>query len=111
MWRAASQPEVVIAGTEMWTYRQGRRRGKRRNLWVWTAVTAETDGSRWVDFELGDRSEATFLRLYERLPEARLYGTDGYRVYGELPPDCHQVGKGGAVNRNGGLHSCGVGGV
>ena len=106
---AGSQPAAVIACDEMWTYQQGRRRGKRRNLWVWTAVAAETGGSRWVDFELGDRSEATFLRLYERLPEARLYGTDGYRVYGELPPDCHQVGKGGAVNRNEGCIP-GVGG-
>ena len=34
-----------------------------------------------------------------------MYGTDGYRVYGWLPADRHEVGKGGAVNRNEGLHS------
>ena len=45
------------------------------------------------------------MRLYERLPEAKLYRTDGYRVYGWLPPDRHQVGKGGAVNWNEGLDS------
>ena len=60
----------------------------------------ESDGSRWADFELGNRSAETFLRLYERLPEARLYRTDGYRVYGWLPADRHEVGKGGAVNWN-----------
>ena len=65
----------------------------------------ESDGSRWADFELGDRSEQTSLRLYERLPEAELYRTDAYRVYDWLPSDRHQVGKGGAVNWNDGLHS------
>ena len=68
-------------------------------------MVSEADGSRWADFELGDRSAETFLRLYERLPEARLYRTDGYRVYGWLPSDRHQVGKGSAVNWNEGLHS------
>ena len=49
---------------------------------VWTAVVDEADGSRWADFEVGDRSAETFLRRYERLPETELYRTDGYRVYG-----------------------------
>ena len=71
---------------------------------VRTAVLAEPDGSRWADFEIGDRSEKTFLRLYERLPEAELYRTDGYRVYGFLPADRHEVSKGGAVNWNEELH-------
>ena len=102
---AGAQPAAVIAFDEMWTYRQARRRGKRQDVWVWTAVVAEEDGSRWADFEVGDRSEATFLRLYERLPEAALYRTDDYRVYGWLPADRHEVGKGGAVNWNEGLHS------
>ena len=60
----------------------------------------ESDASRWANFELGARSAETFLRLYERLPEAKLYRTDGYRVYGWLPADRHQKGKVGAVNRN-----------
>ena len=102
---AGAPPAAVIAFDEMWTYQQARRRGQRQDVWVWTAVVEEGDGSRWADFEVGDRSEATFLRLYERLPEAALYRTDGYRVYGWLPADRHEVGKGGAVNWNEGLHS------
>ena len=76
------RPAAVIAFDEMWTYWQARRRGKQQDVWVWTTVVSELDGSRWADFELGDRSEQTFLRLYERLPEADLYRTDGYRPYG-----------------------------
>ena len=57
---AGNQPAVVIAFDEMWTYRQARRRGQRQDVWVWTAVVEESDGSRWADFELGDRSEGTF---------------------------------------------------
>ena len=45
------------------------------------------------------------MRLYERLPEAELYCTDGYRVYGWLLADRHQVGKDGTVNWNEVLHS------
>ena len=69
----------------------------------------DPDCSRWVDFEIGDRSAETFLRLYERLPEAQLYGMDAYRVYGWLPADHHEVVKGGAVNWNEGFIR-GVGG-
>ena len=48
-------------------------------------------------FEVGDHSEATLARLYARLPEAGLYRTDAYGVYGLLPADRHVVGKGCAV--------------
>ena len=85
----------------MWTYVGARRRSR----WVWPAVVAEPDGRRWADFEVGGRDARTFLRLYGRLPDAELYRTDGYRVYNWLPADRHQVGKGGAVNWNEGLHS------
>ena len=80
-----AQPAAVIAFAELWTYQQARRRGKRQDVWVWTAVVAEGDGSRWPDFEVCDRSGATFLWLHERLPKAKLYCMDGYRVYGWLP--------------------------
>lgn len=63
----------MVACDEMWTYRGARHGEKREERWIWTAVVAEADGSRWVDFEVGDRSEAPFLRLYARLPEAELY--------------------------------------
>ena len=44
------------------------------------------------------------LRLYARLPDAKLYCSDGLRVYREwLPVGRHVVGKGGAVNWNEGL--------
>ena len=65
------QPARVIAFDEMWTYVGVRRGKKRREAWVWTAVVEEADGRRWVDFQVGDRSEATFLKLYDRLPEAQ----------------------------------------
>ena len=89
----------------MWTYCGARHGDQREDCWVWTAVVREADGSRWVDFEVGDRSEGPFLRLYERLPEAGLYRSDAYPVYRWFPPERHVVGKGGAVNWNEGLHS------
>ena len=76
---------------------------------IWPAVVSEADGSRWADFEIGNRSAETFLRLYERLPKAELHCMDGYRVYGCLPTDRHKVGKGSAVNWNEGFIR-GVGG-
>ena len=60
------QPAAVIAWDEMWTYRGVRCGERREDCWIWTAVVAEKDGSRWVDFEVGDRSEGPLLRLYER---------------------------------------------
>ena len=74
-------------------------------MWVWTAVVEEADGSRWVDFQVGDRSERTFLKLYRRLPEAKRYRSDHYQVYQWLPRNRHVAGKGGEVNWNEGLHS------
>ena len=84
---AGRQPALVVSCDEMWTYRGVLTWGAAGGLaWVWTAVVREADGRRWVDFEVGDRSEAPFLRLYERLPEAGLYRRDAYPVYlGWLP--------------------------
>ena len=96
----------VVSFDEMWTYVGSRRRGKRNSVWIWTAVVEEVDGSRWMDYEVGKRSEATFLRLYERLPEAERYRSDAYRVYGWLPRNRHKVGKGSEVNRNEGCTLC-----
>ncbi len=98
-------PARVISLDEMWTYVGVRRGEQRREVWVWTAVVEEGDGRRWVDFEVEDRSEATFLKLYDRLPEAQRYVSDGYRVYEWLPHNRHVVGKGLEANRNEGLHS------
>ena len=82
-----------------------QRRGQRRPHPAGTLSVEDKDGRRWADFEVGARPDRPFLRLYGRLPEAELYGTDGYRVYDWLPSDRHQVGKGGATNWNEGLHS------
>ncbi len=103
---AGRQPAAVVACDEMWTYRGARHGAGREEWWIWKAVVSEADGRRWVDFEVGDRSEVPFLRLYARLPEAGLYRSDAYSVYlGWLPPERHIIGKGGAVNWNEGLHS------
>ena len=98
-------PAQVISFDEMWTYVGARRREKRREVWIWTAVVEEADGRRWGCFEVGDRSEETFSRLLSQLPEAERYRSDDYVVYGLLPRNRHVAGKGGAVNRNEGTHS------
>lgn len=95
----------VISFDEMWTYEGARRPGLRRSVWVWTAVVEEKDGSRWSDFEVGDRGYETFVKLYRRLPAAEKYRSDPYQVYKWLPAGRHVVGKGSEVNRNEGLHS------
>ena len=77
----------------------------RQERWIWTAVVEEEGGRTWTDFEVGDRSEETFLKLYNRLPEAGRHVSDGYRVYDWLPHDRHVVGKGRETNRNEGKHS------
>lgn len=41
----------------------------------------ETDGRRWVDFEVADRSANTFELLYARLLEAQPYCSDRYAVH------------------------------
>ena len=60
---ARQKPAAVVSCDEMWTYRGARHGDKREDCWIWTAVIQEQDGSRWVDFEVGDRSEGPFLRL------------------------------------------------
>ena len=40
-----------------------KKEEKRNALWVWTVVVKERDGSRWIDFEVGDRDEASFMRF------------------------------------------------
>ena len=103
---AGDQPAAVIAFAEMWTHQQAWRRGKRQDMWVRAAVVSDPAGCRWAEFEIGDRSEKTFLRRYERLPAAELYRTDGTGPgYVWLPADHHQAGKGGAVNWNEVQHS------
>lgn len=103
---ATPPPKVkAIALDEMWTYKEARKEPKRDSVWIWTAVIEEKDQPRRVFFEVGDRSEETFLRLASRLPLSEAYYSDGYEVYRWLPRDVHHVGKGGPVNWNEGVHS------
>ena len=82
--------------------RHGDNRKSRR---IWTAVAEDASGNRWKDFEVGDRSESTFMLLLERLPDAARYSSDAYGAYGCLPANKRKIGKGGTMNRNEGLHS------
>ena len=68
----------TIAMDEMWTYVNARAEGKRQEVWVWTAVVEELDGSRWEACEVGVHDEAPLLGLMERLPDALRYETDAY---------------------------------
>ena len=121
---AAEQQSAATAACDaLWNYRGVRRGERRESRWIGAAV-AEKDGRRWVDLAVGDRSENTFLRLYDRVPAA-VYCSGSYAVYRRFPQDrrCRAkedpgsraalllirdrrcVGKGGAVNWNAGLHS------
>lgn len=103
--KALKRPARAVSLDEMWTY-AGARRGRSRNIqWIWTAVIEWDDGTRAVDFEVGDRSEETLIQLCDHLPLAEGYYSDGYEAYTWLPRNRHHVGKGGKVNRNEGLHS------
>ena len=98
-WRASGRAATIAASTvaldEMWTYVGARVGEKRNDVWVWTAVVEERDGSGWMDFEVGCRDEATFMRLLGRLPDAASYSSDAYGVYGCLAVNRHKVvGKG-----------------
>ena len=48
----------------------------------------EIDGGHCVDFEVGDRSGAPFLRLYERLPERHAVGEGSAVNWNEVCPRC-----------------------
>jgi IS1 family transposase len=52
---------------------------KRRNLWLWTAVSRYT--GQILAFVIGDRKWSNLSRLWNRVPKAwqhRLVYTDGY---------------------------------
>ncbi|MGC9165580.1 MAG: IS1 family transposase [Thermoprotei archaeon] len=103
---------------EMWTY--VRRRLKDCWLWIWTYLTvnkstikiiadcwfwiwtAVVDGKDLV-FNVGGRGLEDFVELFSRLPNASVYRTDGYAVYGVLPRGKHLIS--GRVNVNESRHS------
>ena len=46
------------------------------------AVQEDASGNRWKDFEAGDMSEATYLRLLGRLLDVDRHRIAAYGVYG-----------------------------
>ena len=56
----------VISLDEMWTYVGVRLDAARNWRWIWAAVLEDALGNWWKDFEMGDRSGSTFLRLLQR---------------------------------------------
>ena len=59
--------------------------------------------NRWKDFEVGDRSESTLLRLLDRLPDAACHSNDAYGAY--LACEQAQCGQGRRSEQEGGLRS------
>jgi insertion element IS1 protein InsB len=71
------------------------RRKKARKLWIWKALERGGTG-RLIDWECGDRDQATLERLLGRLEPwgVRLFCTDDYAPYdAALPAGRHYVGK------------------
>ena len=108
-WRTSGRRDSVrasiVAFDEMRTYLGIRRGAGRKDLWIWTAVVEERDSFRWWMYEVGGRDVSAFSRLLDRLPGSDRYEPDAYPAHEWLPRDRHAIGKGGAVNRNEGLHS------
>src|SRR5215213_6155290 len=80
--------------------RRGDRRAlalcqkKSQKLWIWKAFERGT--GRLIDWECGDRSQATLDRLLERLERwgVRLFCTDDWAPYdAALPAGRHYIGK------------------
>ncbi len=70
------------------------RRKRTRKVWIWKALERAT--GRLIDWECGDRDEATLARLLARLERwgARLFCTDDWAPYGAaLPAGRHYIGK------------------
>ena len=63
MARPAGVVAVVISLDGAGTYQGCRKGAGRQELGIWMAVVAEADGQWWRDFAVGQRDEATFLRL------------------------------------------------
>ena len=70
------------------------RRKKTRKLWIWKAIERAT--GRLIDWECGDRDQATLERLLGRMEPwgVRLFCTDDWAPYdAALPAGRHYIGK------------------
>jgi len=89
---AAPETDDVLELDELWSFVQ-KKANKR---WIWIALNRRT--RQVVAYVIGDRSETTCRKLWERIPEAykscRTY-SDFWEAYQKVfPEDTHQaVGK------------------
>ena len=87
-----AQPDDVLELDEVWSF--VLKKGQKR--WLWSALCRRT--RQVVAFTVGDRSEKTCRRLWNKLPEAYQHGqaySDFWAAYQTVwPADQHQaVGK------------------
>ena len=68
-------------------------------------VMEEIDEGKWMDFEVGWRDEAAFLRLLEGVVGCGALRAGWLRCVWAALVNMLIVGKDGTVNRNEGLHS------
>ena len=90
---APARPDDVLEFDEAWSFVR-KRRNKR---WLWTVMCRRT--RQLVAFVIGDRSEQSCLRLWDKVPLAYrpcLSYSDFWKAYQEvLPQETHcAVGKG-----------------
>ena len=102
---AGGTPVQVLSCDARWTYVGARRKGPRHAVRIGTAVVAAGEGSRWLDFKMGQRDAATCGRWYARRPDAQRYRSAACTVYQGRPRPRHSVGQGSAGHRHEGAHS------
>ena len=83
----ARPPASVISFDEMWTCLNARSGENRNSVFIWTAIVEEADGTRWADYEVGDRDVETFMRLYRDSRPRRCTGPTTTRY---TPPVCRR---------------------
>ena len=94
----------------MWAYVKGRWGEKRREAWVWTAVIEDAGGRRGVDLVVGATAREHFCGGTPGCRRRDGTVLMGIRFRGGGRRTGIEVGKGGAVNWNAGLHrGCGAG--
>jgi insertion element IS1 protein InsB len=89
---APPSEDLVLELDELWSF-VGKKADKR---WIWIALARHT--RQVVAYVIGERSERTCQRLWERIPESYKGGScysdfwEAYRAV--IPEECHEaVGK------------------
>ena len=95
-----AHPCTKTRAARRWRGRRGTRRDvafskkKSNKVWIWKAYCR--DSKQLIDWECGDRDQATLDRLLERLRDwhVLLFCTDNYGPYeSALPVGKHYIGK------------------